>query len=418
MAYKDRLRKASFRGVEFFLETGDMEGGKRVVMFQFAGRNTPYTESLGRNGHVYSITGYLIGDNVFALRDEFARACERDGYGVLVHPFYGNLNVECGVLKFSQSIVEGRIVRFSVEFYEKGEAKTPSAAANKVGKFFTKINSSLTSVKENFADKFEVADLPQYVLESATTVVQTANDVFLEVFGQLSNPSEYVANIKKSILDFQDNLELLLTNTTDFADDLVDIISSIGSITNSHKNKQEIYNKILNFDSELMVFPETTTTRTTQRQNEDALVNLIKTTTYAMAMRDFVSAVNDTFPDDETALQDAQNDIYYSFAEIEVRQRELFEGFSDITTSDINGDIFHDLNELSSLLFESLPSPDDAESKIKRVVTYTLPETNHSLVLAYDLYESPDNEQDLVNRNGVENPNFVLGGQELEILSP
>lgn len=415
--YKDRLRKGSFRGVEFFTDASDYDGGKRVQMHEFAGRSIPFTEDLGRKGRVYSVQGYLIGNDVFTLRDEFIRACERDGYGVLVHPYFGLLDVEAGSLRISENIQEGRIVRFTCDFHEKGAEKTPGAALNKVGKFFNSIDDKIASVKENFSDTFTVSGVPQYVLDSAIETVEAVNDVFLEVFGQLSDPSEYVANIKKSVLDFQAALDDLVTDGEEFANDLVSLIFDIGAITNSHKEKQEIYDKILAFDSDLASFPETTSTRTIQRQNQDALVNLIKIATYTVAMRDFVTAANSTFPDEDTRLRYAENDAYFSFSDIEKRQRVLFDGFRTVMTDESNNEIYEDLNSLSADMFASLPSPDDVESKIKRVVTYTPPETTSSLIVTYELYEAPDNEEDLIRRNQIENPCFVEGGQELEVLS-
>ena len=416
-SYKDRLRQGSFRGVEFFIDSSSYEGGKRVKMHEFVGRDVPFTEDLRRKGHVYSVDGYLIGDDVFSQRDQLIRACERSGYGVLVHPYFGILNVEAGALQISENNTEGRIVKFTCQFHEKGEAKNPSSFVNKIGKFFSNINSTLESVQDQFSELFTIASMPEYILNSAKSVVDTATDTFLGVLGQLASPTDYVSGIKASILQFQDSYESLLSEPSSFASEFVGLISDIGATTDSHKNKQEIYDSILSFDDDLASFPDSTDTRTVQQTNQDALVNLVKTATFILAIRDFVAAANNTFPDEDSRLKDAVNDIYFSFDDLEERKADLIDSFNELMTSESNENIYEDLNNLSALMFASLPSPDDVESKIKRVVSYTPSETISSLMVVYDLYESPDNEQDLIDRNGIQNPCFVIGGRELEVLS-
>lgn len=415
--YKDNLIPGSFRGVPFFTESHDYDGGRRAKMHEYAGRNTPNTETLGRKGRVYSIQGYLIGDDVFDQRRRFIEALERDGYGVLIHPYFGAVKVEVGPLKVSETILQGRICRFTCEFYEKGEDKNPGGSFNKLGRFFSKVGEKVDVLKQNFQNDFVSDNVPQYILEAASDIADTLNDVFLSAFTQLANASAYSSLIKRKVLRFQDNVQNVVSDVPTFSDDVVELVFDIGAITDSHKEKQRIYNQILTLEDELDDFPETTDTRSIQRSNRNALVNLVKVSTYIVAMRDFVSAVNDTYPDEDQRLRYAINDAYFSFSDLEAKQKELFDGFQDLITSEENDAIFDHLNELSSLIFASLPSPDDPESKIKRVVDFVVPETMSSLMLVYDLYESPENEEDLIRRNYVQNPLFINGGQELEVVS-
>jgi prophage DNA circulation protein len=75
---------------------------------------------------------------------------------------------------------------------------------------------------------------------------------------------------------------------------------------------------------------------------------------------------------------------------------------------------FTALQQLRADLVRAVPGD---ESDLAHLVKYTPPASVPSLVLAHRLYGALEREQDLIDRNHVQNPAFVLGGQELEVLS-
>jgi DNA circularisation protein len=58
--WRQRLRIASFKGVEFYVEQKGRTSGARTVLHQYPKRNIPYAESMGREAIHYAVTGYLI----------------------------------------------------------------------------------------------------------------------------------------------------------------------------------------------------------------------------------------------------------------------------------------------------------------------------------------------------------------------
>lgn len=83
---KKLLPGASFRGVPFRVEVRDSAGGRRIVLHEFAKRDTPYGEDLGRRARAYRISGYVIGPNYHDQRDALIGALEEEGPGTLVMP--------------------------------------------------------------------------------------------------------------------------------------------------------------------------------------------------------------------------------------------------------------------------------------------------------------------------------------------
>ena len=61
MSWKDELRPASFRGVEFFIDVSQKSLGRRAVLHEFPNRETPYTEDMGRVAEGFEIEGHVLG---------------------------------------------------------------------------------------------------------------------------------------------------------------------------------------------------------------------------------------------------------------------------------------------------------------------------------------------------------------------
>jgi len=59
-SWRLRLRRASFKGMPFYVEQQGRSSGRRTVTFEYPKRDIPYAEDMGRHAIRYQITGYLI----------------------------------------------------------------------------------------------------------------------------------------------------------------------------------------------------------------------------------------------------------------------------------------------------------------------------------------------------------------------
>jgi DNA circularisation protein N-terminus len=124
------LRPASFRGVPFYCEEGGGTHGRRHADHEYAGRNVPFAEDLGRRQRVFPITGYIMGPLFRVQRNALIAASEDEGVGELVHPAFGILNVVLRTISWVESReARGRCV-VTLEFAEAGEADAPSGQPN------------------------------------------------------------------------------------------------------------------------------------------------------------------------------------------------------------------------------------------------------------------------------------------------
>jgi prophage DNA circulation protein len=93
MAWQDDLQPASWKGVSFFVDMASDRAGRFTAThaFPFRSASSVWVEDLGLGAYPRRITGFLVGSDVAAQRDEMWAAMESEGQGELVHPSLGSL---------------------------------------------------------------------------------------------------------------------------------------------------------------------------------------------------------------------------------------------------------------------------------------------------------------------------------------
>ncbi|MQB36885.1 hypothetical protein DXT97_08740 [Agrobacterium tumefaciens] len=80
------LRRASFRGVGFWVDYEDLSGGKRLARHEYAGGRRTRMEEMGLKTPAFGVTAYLLGDNSDVSAALLTTACLAAGPGRLVLP--------------------------------------------------------------------------------------------------------------------------------------------------------------------------------------------------------------------------------------------------------------------------------------------------------------------------------------------
>lgn len=118
MSWEDRLRPASFRGVEFHVDTAAKSGGRRGITFEFPKRDDSLDEDMGRRARRRAVTAYFIGDDYDLDAQDLEDACEAEGPGLLVHPTMGQMQARCESYNRVETKTELRFCRFDMIFVE------------------------------------------------------------------------------------------------------------------------------------------------------------------------------------------------------------------------------------------------------------------------------------------------------------
>ena len=153
--WRASLVPASFRGAAFKVEDNGQVGGRRGPTHEYAERDTPFSEDLGRKARRWPVTGYIIGQDYIAGRDALIAACEASGPGTLQLPTLGTMQAKCDVYESKETRERGGICTFTLTFVEQGSldgngtsADTQSASNSAASSLGTTSASSLdTSVQ-------------------------------------------------------------------------------------------------------------------------------------------------------------------------------------------------------------------------------------------------------------------------------
>jgi prophage DNA circulation protein len=429
MAYKDNLRKASFRGVPFLVSTGDTGGGRRFVIHRYPKRDKPFLEDMGRKEREYAVEGFVLGDDAIQKRNAVIDALEKEGTGILIHPTFGTQVV--GITDYSARDVlkEGRIAYFSFTFIEGGENTYPS---NEIDHSNVISTSSDTAISDNFKPAFinnYSVSGTNFLKDSAVSTVRSAFTMLQDISKAI--PPQFTSD---SINAFSDVVELALDTVedliaipSDIADSIINTIAEISNLipisdtATSATNNLAAVNTALeltrfgessdtninpepsSFGGTLTAVSEITITRIQERKNQESIVRLVRQTAVVEAMR---------------AAIDVEFNSYQQAAETrDLITEKTDEILEDIGNSDIgDDDSFEALDDLRGKTVTGLIAVGADLSKIE---TYAVPATIiSSLELAYDKYEDSDREQEIINRNiEIIHPGFLPGNIELEVLN-
>lgn len=135
------LRKASYEGIQFEVDSATLSFGRRTVTHEFPQRDAPYVEDLGKATRQFSIQGFIVGDDFIDRSKKLIDKIEsqvgtdrRANHGKLVHPWLGSLDVtpiDRPSITYDRA---KRICTFTLTFLEAGNESTKKTTswANKL----------------------------------------------------------------------------------------------------------------------------------------------------------------------------------------------------------------------------------------------------------------------------------------------
>lgn len=416
MSWLDRLQPASFRGVNFFVNTDEAEFGRRQVTHTAALVDVPTLEDLGRAADVFQVEGYLIGDDYDLQMQELIKAIrDTAGPGRLVHPRYGEKSVGASGFRIRHDNKEGRMCRFTVSFGEAGELSQPTEGVDAVNVLVDRSEMIQVEAEQSFVDKFKTSGFPQYVRDAAANTATTlgeylatptafASELYTEgseIFGVVSDTADAVSSTvsgyQLQVSEFLGGISALVGEPADLASRFTSLISGIRDTFGSGAGAilAGLVGLFPHSDSDSSSSAKTPS-RAQAIQNQAAITQIIRQTAAAELAVVAVEKEYDTV-DDAVDARDVVADIIDKEAEQ--------------TTSD---PVYQQLTQARAELVAVLPAPDQSQATL---VAYTSPSTRPALVIAQTLYDDAERDTQIVTRNMVRHPGFVTGGAPLQVLS-
>jgi hypothetical protein len=400
------LRRASYRGASFFVETDKVETGRRLVVHEFPLRDDPYIEDLGRSANKIDVTAYVAGDNADGLEAALRSACEAGGPATLSLPII-SLQAHCE--KCSRDFSKDKLgyIAFSLSFIREGSSAAPFPIAYLGRLIETSAGGIVAALSRFFVGTFATLDFADYVHDDAadevrsiagqidSTVRGTTVDVdkapaLLQQIGDFySDADDLVAVGERS--DLYEDTAFVAQQSPSAAGDIVTRMGAIFTAAADAIAPDLLEDAALPLTAYVPADNATTTTESGRQSlaNVEALracMRILALTTLATAI------VNRTYADRRSAIQ-ARADAAEAFG----AELERISGLKDY-------DIFVAIQTLSGQVADYLSR---LVTDLAPVLAIEAPRRMPALWWSQRLYGTADRAGELVARNGVKHPAFM-----------
>lgn len=380
-AWVEKYQRASFRGVEFFIDSSTNELGRRNALHEFPGSDISYSTDLGLKTRTFGFSAYIIGDDYFDHRDTLIRALEAPGAGELVHPYRGTFQAVVTSARMTETTDEGRMARFQISFREQGNQELTSNVVNTFEDIRQKKEAAYDASKNSFLDFFKK--------NNPITIVNGMIET-------IDNISLLVQDAKKTVsavAEFKQRLQTLRGKVIGLVLDGDALYAELQGIIDFGTDVR---------DSAFTITPENARTQITEyreilgvpKLDPDPNNNVasIENLNYQLSITAMASLLGSVNYESKSDSEDLTNQVYEFLDQLLLdpgTTDEVYTAFEDLKTA-----VQQDAERRSDNLGELF----DYE-----VNNSSIP----SLVVANELYGSIDREQEIIDRNKIQYPAFI-----------
>ena len=440
MSWRDYLRPASFRGASFYVRSSDTQVGRRTKLHEYAGKDTPWLQDLGRAADKFTLEGYVIqnGDNDFNYmkeRDALIKALTEKGPGTLIHPYYGELKVGLeSPASISESFNEGGMATFKMSFVQSGKANILTAAPDYVSLMDTLVDYLNALGLDNCAAALETAMDAANLANDALSVLNTITGVITNIQNGISTAVAAAAgfvtelmvgintilNAPCSLLGSIQSAARQVENIVGLGGEVVSggILGLCSGVLRSNNEMVRLTGDTVPEDLGISIcnsiisstdydYTELGSGQPTEEGliARAAMSNLSKTSLFASGCR-IALRIDFTSKDVMLALVEAFSTAMDNF---------LLELGAQTNLN--NDDTYNGIEELRSMFVEYMLGKG---KDLTQIENYTTPADGmNTLVLAYNKYEDITRESQIFNMNrlDIRHPGFIPGKEEIGILA-
>ena len=383
---------ASFRGVPFYVDESDRGGGRRLGTHEFIDSDFPAFDDNGRAIKTYRVKGYVLGESYLRDRDTLLRALEDvAGPGDLVHPFYGRKRAVVGQISVRESIRDGGMAVFSIEFSEAPDTTAPTEVADLDAGVTSWATIALISSQTEFEATYDVDGQPSFATVSLRAELTSLSTSLLTALAPIVETTQELALLHVEIDIITAQVATLIRTPTDVINALIDAVLQLeDSIAAS---PLAIAEALITAYEELpidLVLGDTAT-RVQERINQAALADALRRALVIYAAKFLIDVTFETLGDAKASVATVTSAIDSLAATA--------------------GTSYPSLLSLRSALIQAVPG----DAALAQVRTVTNRVALPSILLSYNLYGTVAEEADIIARNSVQHPAFIAGS--IEVLS-
>ena len=434
MPYLDRYKKASFRGVPFFVQQMGTEPGRKNVFY-----DVPFDESggsvlrdLGKAPKKFTLEAILLGDDFDAAVQDLLEAFDEPGSGLLIHPFWGKHTVAVeGQPRVSITTVDGGMAQITVTFRKVKEKKSPGFGLDTASNLNQIADIALGALNGDFVDTFETDGFSEFVRDANIDAIGELTDKIADINRDIDSVLAIPGNIASDIQRLADEIVELINTPQELINTIQDtiesIFSSISRVLDALGSLGSTIKKISSMDENISPVPiKNTLNRKQEKVNQDAIVRAVKGSMLVSAARatTTLSAASVGAPlgkfksaSEAIELRDSLVSAFSSFLEQdEMDSTEVISTYSLETVAPQIDETYKALKAVVVALNQHLTQ---VAGDLPQVVTYTPAETLPTFVIAYQLYGDAERDTEIDDRNidTVEHPLFAPVKEPLEVLA-
>jgi prophage DNA circulation protein len=383
-----QLLPASFRGVSFYCAESSVESGRKQVTHEFPNSDRRFVEDLGRFQNIFKIRAIVSGDNYIAARDALQAALEQPGIGLLVHPFFGNINVVAKPYTLTESLTSLGEAIFQLTFEKCEENIYPTGSVINLSRIFSFADNALFSFVDDITGLFNlIGSYPNNFLD-ALNLINRISDAFgvnTAVFTQAVGAINKFSGLLRA---YERSANLFLYNPTELATQTMGLFQGVDDLIEDPRDRLNTYSRFYDFYENEIPVPPTTFERIQRQNNRDALIGAIRGGSLIQSYR--------TAPQIE----------FDNIRELNETQELLEEQYQRILDDDrISNNTKYKIQDLRTEVRRFFEAERLNVNDIYQIETRRQP----LRTLAYQYYGSTENMSRLANLNSIIENNFVEG---------
>jgi prophage DNA circulation protein len=389
MAWKNRYRRASFRGAAFHVESHAYNGGRRVAVHEFPGGEASIVEDLGLKAGEFTVEAFVLGADYDKRRNALRAALEKPGVGLLEHPYLGRLRAQVSTVALRESSGEGGVARFAITFV-RADLPTPALLPNTSRLLSALADNSVADAISAFGDAMDVLAMPADV---AAALQGNLKDILSAAEGVVGG----IASNAAALIRAPFNMATLIAGS----------LHRILSLLGAPERAFNLYSQLWAADAKTAGKFQLPTPPGTPEAPLPATKRLQRQELNRRAMRDLVRRI---------ALAEAARALSAVVFTSSTQARALRDALADALDAEMTlapDPIYASLRALRTGMIADVTA---RGGSLVPAVSYTPPATLPALVIAQRLYGDATRADDIIARNAIAHPLFVTGGQALEVL--
>ena len=392
MALRDELLPASFRGVPFLVDSSSISGGRKTATHEYPNSDRRFVEDLGLLNKTFNMQAVITGENYKLKRDALIQAIETKGSGILIHPFFGSLNVVAKPYTLEERMTGIGEARFTLVFENSQEALLPKNVTGTISNVFVSVNQAISLIKTLITQGIQITQADNFL-----DALSKTND-FIGTTATLTN--EYLSDsdsfdtFSKNLNNFSDNTSLILSQSAVLADNIASTFTLLDDAMSTPTDAKNIFINQFNFGEDDVTINLKDYGSIEKKRNRDILNGSIQTLALLMTYRNIVQIK------------------FKTVDEIDRQRHILDDQFEKVISNKLINR--SDTSALVKARNQVRQFFDTESLKAFKVEEFYTNETT-ILELAYRLYGNIDNVQDLINLNNLKDLQHVDG--TLEILT-